>query len=184
MKANQLATLVLRLLGIYCLIVFIPFVSVFGSAIFYAGSTHDNSGIAEIIIAILALVFWLGVGILLIACSVPLGKKLTPKEIGEGSMSAISFEQVQMLAFAVAGILIFAEALPQLLNSISSLFTSLNQVNGRNQYSPNAEFNWRSLLTAVGIILKAALGLCLLFGAHGFANFWRSLKRGGHREYR
>jgi preprotein translocase subunit Sss1 len=99
--------------------------------------------------------------------------------MGEGNITAVSFEQIQMLVFAVAGVLIFADALPQLLNSISSFFTSLNQVTGRSQYPANAEFNWHSLLAAIGILLKAALGLWLFFGARGFANLWRSLRTFG-----
>jgi hypothetical protein len=179
MKPDQLATLVLRLLGIYCLIVFVPMVPLFSSVVFYARSSNDNYGMAAIILAVLFLVFWLGVGILLMVCSVPWGKKLAPKDIGEGNITAVSFEQIQILVFAVAGVLIFAEALPQLLNSIFSFFTSLNQVAGRSQPPAYAEFNWRSLLGAIGTLLKAALGLCLFFGAHGFANFWRSLRTFG-----
>jgi hypothetical protein len=179
MKANQLATLVLRLLGIYCLIVFVPMVPVFSSVLFCARSSNDGSGLATIIIAVLFLVFWLGIGIALIVCSVPWGEKLTPKNMGEGNITAVSFEQIQMLAFAVAGVLIFSEALPQLLNSFFSFFTSLNQVAGRSQPPAYTEFNWRSLLSAVGILLKAALGLWLFFDARGFANLWRSLRTFG-----
>jgi hypothetical protein len=179
MKANQLATLVLRLLGIYCLIVFIPFVSVFDSAIYYVGSAHDTSGLAAIIIALIALAFWLGVGILLIVYSVPLGGKLA-KDFGESNFTSLSFEQIQVLAFAIAGILIFAGALPQLFNGIYSFLIFLTQLAHRDQYLTGTKFDeWHTLLVAAGIFLKAGLGLCLFFGAHGFANFWRSMRNFG-----
>jgi hypothetical protein len=179
MKANQLATLVLRLLGIYCLIVFVPMVHLFSSVLFYARSSNDAFGTAAIILTVLFLFFWLGIGILLIVRSVPWGEKLTPKDTGDGNITAVSFEQIQILAFAIAGVLIFSEALPQLLNSVFSFFISLNQVTGRNQPPAYAEFNWQSLLSAVGTLLKAALGLWLFFGARGFASFWRSLRTFG-----
>jgi len=174
MNANQLAALVLRLLGIYCLVEFIPFVSVFGSAIFHAGSTHDNSGIAAMIIAILSLVFWLGAGILLIAFSVPWGKRLT-KDFAESNVTALPFEQVQVLAFAVAGTLIFAETLPQLFSRIYSL----TQLAGRDQHGGMKAEIWLTLLPAVGTFLKAGLGLWMFFGARGFANSWRWLRNFG-----
>ena len=85
MKPNQLATLVLRLMGIYCLIVFVPMVPLFSSVLFYARSGNDGSGTAAIILAVLFLIFWLGIGILLIVRSVPWGEKLTPKNMGEGN---------------------------------------------------------------------------------------------------
>jgi hypothetical protein len=178
-KANQLATLVLRLLGIYCLIMFVPMAPLFSSVLFYARSSNDGSGAAAIILTVLFTVFWLGVGFLLIVRSVPWGEKITPKNIGEGNLTAVSFEQTQMLVFAAVGVLIFADALPQLLNSISSFFISLNQVTGRSQYSADAEYISRTLFTAMGTLLKAALGLWLFFGARGFANIWRFLRNAG-----
>ena len=179
MKAKQLATLVLRLLGIYCLIVFIPFVSVFDSAIYYAGSAHDASGLAGVIFELIALAFWLGVGISLIVYSVPLGGKLT-KDFAESTFAALSVEQIQVLAFAIAGVLIFAGALPQLFNSIYSLLISLHQLAHHDQYPIGTKFDgWHTLLVGVGTFLKAGLGLWLFFGAHGFANFWRSMRNFG-----
>ena len=118
MKANQLATLVLRLLGIYCLIVFVPTVSFF-SVFFYA-----QNGAFVSILAGLFLILWLAVGISLIVRSVSWGEKLTPKDAGDEKITVTSFEQIQILAFAVAGVLIFAGELPQLFNSIFSLFGS------------------------------------------------------------
>ncbi|MGA2241630.1 MAG: hypothetical protein ABSH11_06280 [Verrucomicrobiota bacterium] len=179
MRANQLATLVLRLLGIYCLMMFVPMVPLFSSVLFYARSSNDGFGTAALILCVLFSVFWLGVGILLIVCSVSWGEKLTPKNIGEGNLTAVSFEQIQMLVFAVAGVLIFADALPQLLNSISAFFTSLNQTASRGQYPANEKFNRHIFLSAMGTLLKAALGLWLFFGARGFANFWRQLRNAG-----
>jgi hypothetical protein len=179
MKPNQLATLVLRLLGIYCLIVFVPVVSLMSSALFFARRSNDSYETAALVLAVLFFVFWIGIGVSLIVCSVPWGKRIAPKDVDEGSITTVSFDQVQMLAFAVAGVLIFAEALPQLLNSLSSFFTSLNQVAGRSQYPPNTQFNWSMFLAVTGTLLKAALGLGLFFGARGFANFWRFLRIAG-----
>ncbi len=179
MKPNQLATLVLRLLGIYCLIVFLPMVPLFSSVIFYARSSNDDSGMAAIILTILFLVVWLGVGISLIVYSVPWGKKLTSIDGGEGNITAISFEQIQILVFAAVGVLVFSDALPQLLNNLYSFFASFSQVGGSSQPPAYVDYNRRTMLSAIGILLKAALGVWLFFGARGFAHFWRSLRAFG-----
>jgi hypothetical protein len=181
MKANQLATLVLRLLGIYCLTQVIPAISI-SSSIAPIISSQDNLGITEtteVAVVILFLAFQIVIVILLIAKSVPWGEKLSPQDIGETNFTAVSFEQVQMFAFAVVGVLIFAGALPQLLNSISSIYISLHQITGKGQYSGVTSYNLRTLLICIGTILKAALGLWMFFGARGFANLWRSLKNFG-----
>jgi hypothetical protein len=177
MKANQLATLVLRLLGIYCLIEIIPYVSVYGSAIFYERRDLDYTVNSATTTAILLFVFWLGIGISLIVYSVPWGQKLT-KNFVESNVTALSFEQIQALAFAVAGILILAGSLPQLFNSIYSL----GQLAEEEKYAglkPVKAIVWHTVLPAVGTFLKAGLGFWMFFGARGFANFWRSIRNFG-----
>jgi hypothetical protein len=175
MKANQLATLVLRLLGIYCLVALYPLFNVFETAL-YLSMANNSGGTITLIVAILSLIMWIGTGILLIVFSVPLGRRLPPEESGEDKISAVSFEQVQMLAFAVAGVLIFSEALPQLLNSLWSFLNAIEELKERGQYPPYALHDWSLMLGSIGNFLKAAVGLGLFFGARGFANFWRSMR--------
>jgi hypothetical protein len=176
MKPNQLATLVLRLLGIYCLVQVIPLASIFTGLIFSPFNGAGGSASTAISTAFF-LTLPIVVGVLLITRSVPWGEKLIPKDASDGNISAVSFEQVQMLAFAVCGILIFAGALPQLFDSIFNLLHSLSSENSRNA---NSILNNPYLITyAVGALLKAALGLWLFFGAQGFANYWRSLRNFG-----
>jgi hypothetical protein len=180
MKAHQLATLVLRLLGIFCLIEIIPYVSVYGSVMFIERSGLDYTVNLATVIAILPLVFWLGVGISLIVYSVLWGQRLT-KDFAESNVTALPFEQVQVLAFAVAGILILAGSLPQLFNIIYSLGHLVEQ----EKYAglkPGKSVVLQTLLSAVGIFSKTGLGLWMFFGARGFANFWRSMRNFGTPE--
>lgn len=181
MKANQLATLVLRLLGIYCLVQFIPAITLSTSvAPFYLA--EDHLSFSETVSVFLVVLFFssqLIISILLIVKSVPWGEKLVPINTGETNVTTVSFEQVQVLAFAVVGALIFTGALPQLFGSLSSFLISLSQINVRFQSTGEAFYNWRTLFTSLGIILKAALGLWMFFGARGFAGFWRSFRNFG-----
>jgi hypothetical protein len=180
MKPNQLATLVLRLMGIYCLTVLIPMVELLNTVIFGAQHSSGGSQTGVVIITFLLTASWLAVGISLIVFSKPLGETLTPKNAGEGCITAVSLEQIQMLAFAVAGVLIFAEAQPQLLSYICTFLYYLIQLKEKNSYPDTGwPFNRFGLLSAIGTFMKAALGLWLFFGAHGFANFWRSLRTFG-----
>jgi hypothetical protein len=182
MKPNQLATLVLRLLGIYCLLQFIPTLAVTSSTVpILIGA--ENLGAPEIIM-ITAVMFFsafqLAVGILLIVKSVPWGEGLVRQNSSETDVTVISFEQVQVLAFAVAGVLIFTGALPQLFSSIVSFIISIGQISRGNQYSNGSLlYSWRSLLIAIGIFLKAVVGLWMFFGAQRFVNFWHSLRNFG-----
>ena len=168
MKANQLAILALRLMGIYCLVEGISMLPFFVTATFGGAKGPDFSmaiGGAATLVVISA------VGILLIVFSVSWGGKLTPTEASEEKNSPVTFRQVQVFGFALAGILIFANALPQLFNSIFNLLRATST-------NPDGFFNTsRSQIEyAIGTIAKAVFGIGLFFGADGFANFWSSLR--------
>lgn len=180
MKAAHFATLVLRLMGIYCLIALVPMVQLLNSFILYAQSSSGTMSAPLIAMTILLVGVWLAVGIALIVFSSPLGKRLCPESASEENIANLSFEQVQRLAFAVAGVLIIAETLPQLLNNIFSLFDYWIQA--KRTDTPSDQhwlFNRYGIATIIGTFLKAALGLWLFFGAAGFANLWDSLRNFG-----
>ncbi len=183
MKANQLATLVLRLLGIYCLIQAIPEFNFFINTIpFVQGAPlgdrdTTSSNIALIIVLLFPFVLQLIAGILLLLHSAKWGERLLPNENGQESVMAISFQQGQVLAFAVAGVLIFAGALPSLFTGIFNLATWLKAHANHSEFQSNATM--RSVLTALGALARALLGLGLFFCSQGFANFWRSLRNFG-----
>jgi len=177
MKAKQLVTLVLRLLGIYWLIQIIPTIALASGLIFSMPQNPNESRAPEFLIGCIVWVACCLVGVLLLVRSESWSEKLVPKGTTETSGTAVSFEQIQILTFAVAGVLIFAGALPQLFNSIYSFFIWLHQNPDKNPYL-NYSFsnNPRLILIAIGTSLKATLGLWLFFGAHGFVNFWRLLR--------
>jgi hypothetical protein len=174
MKANQLATLVLRLMGIFCLVQVIPQFPLIGSYIF--NGTSDKFIDNTFIWIFTSLVASIIVGVLLIVSAEPLGKKLIPKDATSENLSPVSFMQVQMLAFAVTGVLIFASALPQLLTSI---YTLLRAMSSDNSITYPYDIGRRQIESSIGTFLKAGLGLWLFFGANGFANFWSSMRNFG-----
>jgi hypothetical protein len=169
MKANQLATLVLRLMGIYCLLQSLPIFSMLVSLTFMAlfrGETErlDVPGAIPFLLPGFGLIL---IGILLLVFSAPLGKMLAPQTPDEGNVVTCSFQNLQALAFAVAGILIFASTLPQLLGFPRYLLNIWSMGGGGRAHLRE------SLL---GVAVKAVLGLWLFFGARGFASFWRSMR--------
>mgnify|MGYP001608239338 CR=1 FL=1 len=180
MKPNQLATLTLRLLGIYCLIQSVPILGMFGTVIVYAQHSDGGSTTSALVASLLPGVCLLAIGILLIVFSTPLGEKLHRPVTAETIASPISFEQIQVLAFAVAGVLIFADALPQLFNSIFHLISWVTA--GKDDWQRQGTYgaySFREGTAAIGTVLKTVLGLILFFRPRGFANFWRSLRTFG-----
>ena len=113
MKPNQLATLVLQLMGIYCLVQAMPDLGVAGGMAARILRWPDLSGeMLSILVLPPAGQFVIGVSLLVFSTS--LGGKLS-QNTGQENVTAVSFESVQVLAFAVAGILIFAGTLERFL---------------------------------------------------------------------
>lgn len=175
MKPNQLATLVLRLMGIYCLIHVLPTLSLFWvTTTTYMRIAESPAQFRVLMGALFPGISYLISGILLLVFSGVWGGKLTQDLDNEG-IAAISAEQIQVLVFAVAGILIFASALPQVVNSITFLFGRLTAGNDTPR-NLSVYYDTQGVLSSFGVLVKAGLGLALFFRARGFANFWRSLR--------
>jgi hypothetical protein len=180
MKPNQLATLVLRLLGVYCLIQVVPTITILSSIVIVAQTIghSDNPVLMTFVEASIPGFCWLLVAILLLLFSVPWGEKLAWGLTGENT-AEISFEHLQTLAFAVVGVFLVAEGLSQLCGSAYSVFTSVEHFD-KDQFPMGPRFiDWHSLFSAFGFILKTAIGAWMFFGTQGFVNFWRSMRNFG-----
>ena len=170
MKPHQLATLVLRLFGIYFLIQAVPTLGMF-STLMVLARTNSQEMVTAFVGSLLPGILMLLIGFLLLAFSARFGGKLAVQTLSDEGASTISFEQVQALAFAAVGLLIFADALPQLVNSVNYLVSLANTENVGDR-----ALNFREGSVAAGTVLKFVLGTILFFGARGIANFWRSLR--------
>jgi hypothetical protein len=180
MKANQLATLVLRLLGIYCLLQVLPTIVTLSSLVVVARMVeHSNNLILTTFVqASVPSICWLIVAVLLLKFSIPLGSKIATG-IDDEKITEVSFEQVQVIAFAMVGAWLAAEGLSQLCNSIYSVFASAQHFNS-NQYPGGPQYiDWHLILRAFGVFLQTAIGLWMLFGTQGFLNFWRAMRNFG-----
>jgi hypothetical protein len=175
MKANQLATLILRLIGIYSLVEAVPLLAInIGSAVLTgepAGSGPSRAALAAWLV--LPPIFRIVIGIFLLIRAEALAQKLASQDVSDKTIPPVTFEDIQVFVFAVTGILIFSAALPQLFKSI---FDSAQSLTDHSVYWAG---RWRLATGAAGILIKAALGLALFFRARGFANFWRSLRQFG-----
>ena len=178
MKPILLAMLLLRLLGIYCLTQGVPVLGMFGTVILYAQNLEGASMTSALVASLLPGLCFLAMGVLLLVCAKSWGEKLVPVVTDDMSASPISFEQVQVLAFAVTGVLIFADALPQLFNSVSQLLNWATAGKGDWQrQGAHRAYSIQEATVAFGTVLQAILGLFLFFRTRGFANFWRSLRQ-------
>jgi hypothetical protein len=88
-----------------------------------------------------------------------------------------TFEQIQALGFAVAGILILATSLPNLGRAVQGLFIlySYQKQGGTNP----ADEVFSSWMYSAGVLAQLVFALLLVLNPKGFRNVWRYLRAAG-----
>jgi hypothetical protein len=177
MTKREVASLALKLLGIYA---FILAISSFHSMMIslaigaqYTGTTsHDSTFFllaAGSGIPLLLLIF---LGWYLIAASERLSKGLFPQEVGEDKISALSSEDAQTIAFSVVGLLLLTKAVP-------NLFRVMLRISSALQYKTLSATVIKTgiIQSSVVVVVQLALGLYLFLGSKGLSGLWHKLQR-------
>ena len=178
MSPINLAVVGLRLLAIYCFVQAIPLISEFGviGAMFFPEAFRSSQTTA-IFSSLLPGGSLLVLAIVLFIFSEPLARRLTFSLSGDGKESICTFEQLQALAFAVAGILILATSLPSFGKALQSLFI-LYSSHQQGATNPTDRV-FSSWLYSVGVFAQMAVGLLLILNPKGFRNVWHRLRTAG-----
>ena len=174
MTSINLAIVGLRLLAVYCFVQAIPLFSAFGLvAAMYASDSFRGSIFSSLLPGASLLVF----AIVLYIVSEPLARRLAGSPSTDAKESVCTFEQFQALAFAVAGIVILATALPSLGRAVQDLFIlySYHKQGGTNP----ADRVFSSWLYSAGVFAQLVVGVLLLIKPKGFRNVWRYLQTAG-----
>ena len=174
----NLAIVGLRLLAIYCFVESVPLFSAFGLvAAMFAPESFSHTQSTAIFTALLPGGLLLILSILLFIFSQPLARRMVSTTSTEPSGSVCTFEQVQSIAFAVAGVLILATSLPSVGRALQDLVVlySYHKQGGTNP----ADRVFSSWLYSAGVIAQLVIGVLLLLKPKGFRNVWRYLQTAG-----
>ncbi len=177
MSPINLAIVGLRLVAIYCFVQVMPLFFAFGTLV--AVSHPDAHGYSQTT-AILTLLpggLVLVLAIVLFIFSEPLARRLASSLSSDVKEGGCTFEQLQALAFAVAGILILATSLPSLGRALQNLFIlySYHKQGGTN---PTDQV-YSSWLYSIGVFAQLVVGVLLVLNPKGFRNVWRYLRTAG-----
>jgi hypothetical protein len=178
MSSINLAIVGLRLLAIYCCIQSVPLFSTFGfTAVLFAPESFGRSQSLAIFTALLPGGFLLMLAILLFIFSHPLARRIASPASPEPGGSACTLEQVQAIAFGVAGLLILAAAFPGLARALQGLVVGYahHKQSGVN----SADWVFSSWAQFAGVIVQFLVGALLLLNPKGFRNVWRYLRTAG-----
>lgn len=149
MSREDVATLALKLLGVYFLAGAIPFLGRFVTTL-----TH-------VLVFLVPFLLTVVVGVVLICSARRLGRVLTGDTGDPGVAGSLSVSDWQSIAFSAIGVSLFVHGLPQLA--------------GLARLSPGRSIWPYAVAPAVQIVV----GIALFLRAKGLANVWRRMQESG-----
>jgi hypothetical protein len=176
MNSREVASLALKLLGVYAIIEALPLLQYLGAL-----AAMPSSERASIVMRAWAyLAMFVPFALVAIAAFVLLTQsegiaRLLVKEDRTISPGGLSSRDVQTIAFSIVGALVFILAMPGVCQLIMNLWYL-----GPGYYGgPSPERSrqlFRIATSAAGPVIQCVLGIVLFFRSRGVANFWHGLQ--------
>jgi len=177
MTKREVASLALKLLGIYAFILSISLLhSMMYTIAMNSGQYADQPGQSpnSALLAIGSGIPWLlliFLGWYLIAASERLGRCIFPQATAEEKTSALSSGDVQTIAFSIVGLLLLTKAAPGLFRVILWIWL----IHSGN--FPRAAAKDQIIQSSVVLVVQLVFGLYLFLGSKGLSGLWHKLQR-------
>ena len=178
MSTRNLAIVGLRLLAVYCFVEAISLFTTLGVMRWISDpGILGISASSAFLLSFLPGASLLLLAVLLFVFSAPIAQRLTPPESSALAETACTFEQLQAIAFAVAGIMILAPVLPNVGRAVEGLVSLYkSQQAGGIIDARDLRESW---LYAIGLIGQVIVGLVLLLNPGGCRKAWNWLRTAG-----
>jgi hypothetical protein len=173
MNQKQIASLSLKLLGIYSIIEAIPLFRELSTVFAWRGSKIKmNSGPMHtglLLSGILASVgLLLLVGVCLILFSKSFAKLMTTKDEQMADTTDITARSIQSIAFSVVGLVMIVMSIPHLVQIAANL-EALRNFGSETMSRGISIGTWTY---SIGIAVQFIIGLLLFFGGRGLSSLW------------
>ncbi len=179
MTGREVASLTLKLLGVYTIIQALIVLQSFGTVSLLPQVSRGSITIdAWSYVTMLApFLMVLGVAVLLLTQSETLARMITKEEHTFGLPGTPAGRDIQAIAFSVAGVLVFLRGLPGIIQLLMTLWYSGLIGSPRTASLPSGYF-WQTLWrSGFSPVVECVLGALLFFRARGLANVWHRLQR-------
>jgi hypothetical protein len=178
MAQNKIASLALKLLGIYTIIETIPLLKDLAEVFAWRGSKIEmvsreiNTNLIFIGILATGGVLIL-TGLCLIRFSNALAKKMVDKNEINNSMTELSAKNIQSIAFSFVGLVMVVLAIPHLVQIAANL--QALKMAGSETIKQNISIG--TWAYSIGLAAQFIVGLLLFFGGKGLSTLWFKLKK-------
>jgi len=180
MSKLHIASLSLKLAGIYSIIQAIPILRFIDFGFFLKNSNpfETNSGsmfkLNYLVIGTFTSFFLLLlIGAILIIFSQSIAKKITKDEEFDNSLSGLSAKDISSIAFSVIGVVLIVIAIPK----IAQIGANIQLLKQAGEEVPTKIISASTWAYSIGLTVQAIIGLLLFFGARGLSTIWCFLQK-------
>ena len=174
MTSTQIASLSLKLMGIFSIIQSVPFLKSLSEYFIYKDMNvfqPENSppNYQFLLIGILSTIgLLLLLGTCLIIYSESLAKRITKDNEGKKISTDLTAKDMQAVAFSVIGIVMIVIAIPQLVK----IATNIQALKMAGDEYPGKSVTAGTWAYAIGLSVQVVIGLLLFFGSRGLSSLW------------
>ena len=173
MTQNQIASLSLKLLGIYSIIEAIPLLRELSQVFAWRGSKiemetgpiHTDLLLIGILISVGLLLL---IGFFLIFFSKSLARKMTTAEETITKTTELTARNIQSIAFSVIGLVMIVIAIPHLVQ----LAANLEALKRTGAESIKQSIQIGTWFYSIGMAVQFILGILLFLGGRGLSSIW------------
>jgi len=177
MTKREIASLVLKLMGVFILLKTIGYVPTVFGVLFTTGRYNSNAGFASLALQVmgmlLLLAFALGWAVLIIVLSDKFAKWLIKEDKSLEIAHPISKEDVMVVAVSCIGLYLIVAAIPSIMHHLYN-FLLLHRPDGN--YPPYWSGGFSRILTLISPLVQIALGVWLFSGSRGIVKLWKRIR--------
>lgn len=171
MTKRETTSLLVKLMGIYCLVQFAPsLIYILGFITTIRDSQQIWMKLATVGTMIIFPAIWIGFCILIIRKSDSVAKRLYREDSDASQLSSLGFQELQVLGYNFIGLLLLVQSFPQIVSLLTTIKTQ--QVYYSSSWTKQG-FYLNTLPRLLSFLTQFILGLILFLKPKGLANLWK-----------
>lgn len=173
MTQKQIASLSLKLLGIYSIIEAIPLLRELSQVFAWRGSKIEmESGPIHTDLLLIGIMTSVGLLLLIGCCLIIFSKSLTKRMITEEEIingtTELTAKNIQAIAFSVVGLVMIVIAIPHLVQ----LAANLQALKSAGAESVKESIQIGTWVYSIGMAVQFIIGILLFLGGRGLSSIW------------
>jgi hypothetical protein len=170
MTKRETTSLLIKLMGVYCLVQFAPALLSAFRFISVSSSWTWQTRLVIMLCTVLVPAIWIVFCLILIRSSDRIARRFYPEDSDASQLTGLGFEDLQNLGYHFIGLLLLVQSFPQIVYLVSSIRLQDAYLPG---YTASPTFKMETFPQLLALLAQLAIGLVLFLRPKGLSNLWR-----------